>query len=52
MFKETENWVQVKSNCKRSARIASMQYVLSKNEYEGKDINNIGNIDYNILKEL
>jgi polyphosphate kinase 2 len=52
MFKETENWVQVKSNCKRSARLAAMQYVLLHNEYEGKDINNIGSIDPNILKEL
>jgi polyphosphate kinase 2 len=52
MFAETENWIQVKSNCKRSARIASMQYVLLKNEYEGKDLLNIGLIDQNILKEL
>jgi polyphosphate kinase 2 (PPK2 family) len=52
MFKETEGWVQVKSNCKRSARLAAMQYVLLQNEYEGKDINNIGSIDPNILKEL
>jgi polyphosphate kinase len=50
MFKETENWVQVKSNCKRSARIASMQYVLEINDYEGKDLTNIGSIDTNILK--
>jgi polyphosphate kinase 2 len=42
-------WIQVKSDCKRSARIASMQYVLQTNEYDGKDINNIGNIDYSIL---
>jgi polyphosphate kinase 2 len=52
MFAETENWIQVKSNCKRSARIASMQYVLLNNEYEGKDLLNIGLIDQNILKEL
>ena len=52
MFAETENWIQVKSNCKRSARLASMQYVLLNNEYEGKDLLNIGLIDQNILKEL
>jgi polyphosphate kinase 2 len=52
MFAETENWIQVKSNCKRSARIASMQYVLLNNDYEGKDLANIGNINPNILKEL
>jgi polyphosphate kinase 2 len=52
MFKETENWIQVKSNCKRSARIASMQYVLLNNEYEGKDLANIGEINKDILKEI
>jgi polyphosphate kinase 2 len=52
MFEETENWIQVKSNCKRSARIASMQFVLLYNEYEGKDLLNIGLIDQNILKEI
>jgi polyphosphate kinase 2 (PPK2 family) len=52
MFKETENWVQVKSNCKRSARIAAMQYVLLNNDYEGKDLANIGEINEDILKEL
>ena len=52
MFAETENWIQVKSNCKRSARIASMQYVLLNNDYEGKDLSNIGEINTDILKEL
>lgn len=52
MFKETENWIQVKSNCKRSARLASMQYVLLNNNYEGKDLLNISLIDQNILKEI
>jgi polyphosphate kinase 2 (PPK2 family) len=52
MFKETENWVQVKSNCKRSARLAAMQYVLLNNDYEGKDLANIGEINKDILKEL
>jgi polyphosphate kinase 2 len=50
MFKETENWIQVKSDCKRSARLASMQYVLLNNHYDGRDLNNIGMIDTNILK--
>ena len=52
MFKETDNWIQVKSNCKRSARIASMQYVLLNNDYEGRDLANIGEIDTSILKVL
>lgn len=52
MFKETQNWIQVKSNCKRSARIASMQYVLLHNDYEGRDLNNIGEIDSSILKGI
>ena len=43
-------WIQVKSDCKRSARIASMQYVLLNNEYDGKDLSNIGEIDNTILK--
>ena len=45
-------WIQVKSNCKRSARLAAMQYVLLNNDYEGRDLSNIGNIDTNILKVL
>jgi polyphosphate kinase 2 (PPK2 family) len=52
MFKETENWIQVKSNCKRSARIASMQYVLLNNDYAGKNLENIGEINPLILKEI
>jgi polyphosphate kinase 2 len=52
MFAETENWIQVKSNCKRSARIASMQYVLLNNDYEGRDLSNIGEINTDILKAL
>ena len=45
-------WIEVKSDCKRSARIASMQYVLLKNDYEGRDLANIGTIDSNILKPV
>jgi polyphosphate kinase 2 len=56
MFKRTNipecPWVVVKSNCKRSARLASMQYVLLKNDYIDKDLNNIGEIDPNILRVL
>ena len=43
-------WVQVRSNCKRSARIASMQYVLLKNDYPNRNLDNIGIIDSSILK--
>jgi polyphosphate kinase 2 len=49
MFAETENWIQVKSNCKRSARIASMQYVLLANDYKDKNLDNIGVINPDIL---
>jgi polyphosphate kinase 2 len=56
MFRETDTqecpWIQVKSNCKRSARIASMQYVLLNNDYAGKDLSNIGEINPDILKGL
>lgn len=54
MFQRTNRpfcpWVQVRSDCKRSARIAAMQYVLLKNDYEGRDLANIGTIDASILK--
>ena len=56
MFKRTNiqqcPWIQVKSNCKRSARLASMQYVLLNNDYEGRNLDNIGSIDPNILKVM
>jgi polyphosphate kinase 2 len=52
MFKETDNWIQVKSNCKRSARIASMQYVLLNNDYPDKNLDNIGEINPDILKGI
>ena len=45
-------WIQVRSNCKRSARLASMQYVLLSNDYEGKNLDNIGVINPSILKEI
>jgi polyphosphate kinase 2 len=50
-FAKTQDWIVVDSMCKRSARIASMQYVLLNNDYEGKDLNNIGEIDLNILEK-
>ena len=51
VFLCSDNWVRVKSDCKRSARIASMQYVLLKNDYAGKNLDNIGEINPDILKE-
>jgi polyphosphate kinase 2 len=54
MFRRTNiavcPWIQVRSDCKRSARIASMQYVLLKNDYPDRSLENIGAIDPNILK--
>ena len=56
MFAETSiescPWIQIKSDCKRSARIAAMQYVLTKNDYEDRNLENIGSIDTNILTKL
>jgi polyphosphate kinase 2 len=56
MFTETSislcPWVQVKSDCKRSARIASMQYILLKNDYMYRNLENIGSIDSKILLTL
>ena len=49
MLHATRNWVVVDSNDKAKARIAAMQYVLLNNEYLGKDIEAIGEIDHNIL---
>jgi polyphosphate kinase 2 (PPK2 family) len=42
-------WVIVDSNNKDKARIAAMQYVLLTNDYLGKDLKAIGEIDKNIL---
>lgn len=56
MFKQSNAkecpWVQVKSDCKRSARIASMQYVLLKNDYPERNLVNIGTINPEILKNI
>jgi polyphosphate kinase 2 len=48
----TPNWIVVKSDCKRSARIACMQYILLNNDYAGKNVDNIGTINPDILKEM
>ena len=49
MFKRTATkhcpWIMVNSDDKKQARIATMQYVLLNNEYIGKDLNNIGELD-------
>jgi polyphosphate kinase len=56
MFKKTNikecPWVQVKSDCKRSSRIAAMQYVLMKNDYPGRNLESIGEIDNSILSHV
>ena len=49
MLKSTHDWIIVDSNDKAKARVATMQYVLSKNDYLGKDIKAIGEIDNDIL---
>ena len=49
MLKETHDWIVVDSNDKAKARIAAMQYVLLNNDYLGKDLSVIGQIDPNIL---
>ena len=51
MLDETHDWIMVDSNDKAKARIAAMQYVLLNNEYLGKDLEAIGQIDTNILEE-
>ena len=48
----TPKWIKVKSDCKRSARIACMQYVLGQNDYAGKNIDNIGEIDLTIMEAV
>jgi polyphosphate kinase len=54
MFKRTSikqsPWIIVNSDDKRQARIATMQYVLLNNEYIGKDLNNIGELDQSICQ--
>jgi polyphosphate kinase len=43
-------WIIVNSDDKRQARIATMQYVLLNNEYIGKDLSNIGELDNTICQ--
>ncbi len=38
-------WIVIKSDCKKRARLNTMKYVLSKFEYEGKNMKNIGLAD-------
>jgi polyphosphate kinase len=42
IFGHTPNWVRVASDCKRSARLICMQYILLNNDYAGKNLGNIG----------
>ena len=49
MLRDTHDWIVINSNDKAKARIAAMQYVLLNNEYLGKDMSVIGQIDPNIL---
>ena len=51
MLKSTHDWIIVDSNDKAKARVATMQYVLLNNDYLGKDLDVIGTIDPNVLKE-
>ena len=51
MVEETDDWVLIDSNDKTKARIAAMQYVLTHEDYLGKDLQAIGEIDTTILKE-
>ena len=43
------DWVKINSNNKTNARMAAMQYVLLNNDYLGKDLDAIGEIDKSIL---
>ena len=52
MLTSTHDWVVIDSNDKAKARIAAMQYVLLNNDYLGKDLDVIGTIDRNILREM
>ena len=43
-------WIVVKSDDKKSARLNVMRYILTKNDYAGRDFNNIGTIDESVIK--
>ena len=49
MLRKTDQWVTIDSNDKQKARIAAMQYVLLNNDYLGKDLDAIGQIDKSII---
>ncbi len=55
MFQKTSikesPWVVIKSDCKKSARLAALQYVLLKNDYPDRDLDAIGALDKSIIKE-
>ena len=51
MLDDTQNWIVVDSNNKAKARIAAMQYVLTVNNYLGKDTSVIGEIDPTVLRK-
>jgi polyphosphate kinase 2 len=50
MLTRTHDWVFVESDDKTKARVAAMQYVLLNNDYLGKDLEAIGQIDPTILE--
>ena len=52
MLNATNDWVVIDSNDKSKARIAAIQYILLNNDYLGKDLSVIGEIDPKILKEM
>jgi len=56
MFKRTSRpecpWIQIDSNCKKSARLAGLQYILLKNNYPNRNLKNIGSINTDILKVI
>ncbi|PNK60429.1 polyphosphate kinase 2 [Psychrobacter sp. FDAARGOS_221] len=49
MFYNTDTaespWIVIKSDCKKRARLNAMRYVLNKLPYDGKDKQQVGNVD-------
>lgn len=49
MFFETDTadapWTVIKSDCKKRARLNALRYVLTKLNYTGRDLENVGTID-------
>ena len=56
MFPKTSTpdcpWIIVKADCKRSARIAAMKYILLKNDYPDKNKEAIGELDVSIISKF